>query len=298
VTVELKQALSQYKARVESYLQHKLESQLQNDEVLYQAMKYGLLEGGKRMRPFLVYATGSLINTPLSELDAPAAALECIHSYSLIHDDLPAMDDDDLRRGQPTVHKKFDEATAILAGDALQSLAFDILAHHQYQTTESSNIVKMIGLLSHNSGYDGMCGGQALDLSHTNQTITLEQMQQVHRLKTGALIKSAIVMASYCGQGFNDEQRQHLSNFADNIGLAFQVQDDILDVIGDTEVMGKPKGSDQQANKSTYVALLGLEQAQQKAQDLYQKSVDALAQLPYDTQLLRAFAHYVVQRNH
>lgn len=298
MTVDLKQALSQYKTRVESYLRQRIDTMTQNDPLLHQAMAYGLLQGGKRMRPFLVYATGSLIETPLEELDAAAAALECIHSYSLIHDDLPAMDDDDLRRGEPTVHIKYDEATAILAGDALQSLAFEVLSTHNYQTTDSGNIVKMIQLLSSNSGYHGMCGGQALDLSHTNQSISLQQMQQMHRLKTGALIRSAVLMASYCGKGFNDEQRNQLNIFADNIGLAFQIQDDILDVIGDTEVMGKPKGSDEQANKSTYVALLGLEQAQQKAQTLYQQSIDALKQLPYDTQLLQAFAQYVVQRNH
>jgi len=292
------EALGQYKARVETQLSQKLEQLTPNDATLLNAIEYGLLQGGKRMRPFLVYATGALVQTPLSELDAPAAAIECIHSYSLIHDDLPSMDDDDLRRGQPTVHKKFDEATAILAGDSLQSLAFEILAGHDYQHTSTTNILKMTQLLAHNSGYSGMCGGQALDLSNTNQSVDLSQMQQMHRLKTGALITTAVMLGSYCGGGFTTEHRQQLEQFAQSIGLAFQVHDDVLDVIGDTQTLGKPKGSDQQANKSTYVSLLGLEAAQQKAQLLYEQSITALHKLPFNTELLQAFAKYVVQRNH
>lgn len=295
---DLKSHLNQYKQRVEQVLLQQLTELQPNNVELLDAIKHGLLNGGKRMRPFLVYATGSLTSKNLNDLDAPAAAIECIHSYSLIHDDLPAMDDDDLRRGLPTVHKKYDEATAILAGDSLISLAFTILAKHQYQTTPVQNVLKMIEMLGHQSGYAGMCGGQALDLSSTNKNIPLEGMEQMHRLKTGALIKTAILMGSYCAPGFEPQHRQHLIEFADNIGLAFQVHDDILDVIGDTDTIGKPKGSDEQANKSTYVSLLGLALAQQKAQDLYQNSLKALAQLPFDTQKLEAFAWYVIHRNH
>ena len=294
----LKQQLTAYKNRVEQTLEQQVNALETNSETLFDAIKHGLLNGGKRMRPFLVYATGSLTGQNLHDLDAPAAAIECIHSYSLIHDDLPAMDDDDLRRGLPTVHKKFDEATAILAGDSLISLAFTILAKHQYEATPIANVLKMIELLGHHSGYAGMCGGQALDLSNTNKKIPLEGMEQMHRLKTGALIKTAVLMGSYCSKGFEVQHRQHLIEFADNIGLAFQVHDDILDVIGDTDTIGKPKGSDEQANKSTYVSLLGLELAKQKAQDLYQNSLTALEQLPFDTQSLEAFAWYVIHRNH
>jgi farnesyl diphosphate synthase len=295
---DLLTSLSEHKSRIEDFLSHKLDALEVNHVQLHQAMRYGLLQGGKRIRPFLVYATGGLTTSQLHDLDAPAAALECIHSYSLIHDDLPAMDDDELRRGLPTVHKKFDQATAILAGDSLLSLAFELLTSHDYQHTSPANVLKMVQLLAHHSGYPGMCGGQALDLSNTNKAVDLAAMEQMHQLKTGALIKSAVLMASYCNNDITEPQRQLLATFAHNIGLAFQVQDDILDVIGDTQVIGKPKGSDQQANKSTYVSLLGLEQAQQKAQDLYQQSLLALQQLPYDTRLLEAFALFVVQRNH
>ncbi len=294
----LQQSLKQHKSRIEQFLQQKLTALTPNDQQLLSAMQHGLLQGGKRMRPYLVYATGSLTQTNLDDLDAPAAAMECMHSYSLIHDDLPAMDDDDLRRGEPTVHKKFDEATAILAGDCLQSLAFDLLSSHPYQQTRPQGVIEMIKLLSHLSGYEGMCGGQALDLAGTDRNIDLAALEQMHRLKTGALIKCAILMASHCSNGFSDTDRIHLSDFADAIGLAFQVQDDILDVVGDTATLGKPKGSDMAANKSTYVSLLGLTQAKAKADDLYQQSIKALQQLPYDTQLLEAFASYVVQRNH
>ena len=296
--LKLTESLKRHKARIEQFLQHKLDDLPTNSPSLLAAMKHGLLQGGKRIRPYLVYATGSLTNTNEHDLDAPAAALECIHSYSLIHDDLPAMDDDDLRRGLPTVHKQFDEATAILAGDSLISLAFDILASHPYRQTQPASVLEMIKLLGKHSGYDGMCGGQALDLSYTDQSVDLQALEQMHKLKTGALISSAVMMASYCSDQFSESDRLHLANFARAIGLAFQVQDDILDVTGDTEVLGKPQGSDVAANKSTYVALLGLDKARQKADDLFHESLHALQQLPYDTRLLEAFASFVVQRNH
>lgn len=295
--------LNTHKQRVEQVLQRQVNTLHANDPQLLAAIKHGLLMGGKRIRPYLVYATGSLTNRSasneyLSDLDAPAAAIECIHCYSLIHDDLPAMDNDDLRRGNPTVHKKFNEATAILAGDSLISLAFTLLSQHPYQQTSSANALKMIELLSQHSGYIGMCGGQALDLSYTGKNITLTDMEHMHQLKTGALIKTSVLMASYCSPGFTPEHRHHLDEFATHIGLAFQVQDDILDVIGETQIIGKQVGSDQQADKSTYVSLLGLPAAQQKAQELYLKSLDALSRLPFNTEKLEAFAWYVVQRNH
>ncbi len=290
--------LDTYKKRVEAYLLNHLSNMQVNDPKLLDAMHHGLLQGGKRMRPFLVYATGTLVGAEQADLDAPAAAIECIHSYSLIHDDLPAMDDDDLRRGKPTVHKAFDEATAILAGDSLQAMAFDILAKHNYRQTQPKDVLNMVALLADNSGYNGMCGGQALDLSYTDKAVDIASLETMHQLKTGALITTAVILASYSNDKFSDNDRLHLTQFAKAIGLAFQVQDDILDVVGDTAVLGKPKGSDLAANKSTYVALLGLEQAKQKAQQLYNDSLEALDKLPYNTELLQAFAHFVVQRNH
>jgi farnesyl diphosphate synthase len=297
-STKLVESLSSHKLRIEQFLQQKLDNLDVNDQRLLDAMKHGLLQGGKRIRPYLVYAIGSLASAQEHDLDAPAAALECIHSYSLIHDDLPAMDDDDLRRGLPTVHKQFDEATAILAGDSLISLAFEILASHSYQQTRPQAVVEMIRLLAQHSGYIGMCGGQALDLSNTDVTVGMAALEQMHQLKTGALIKSAVLMASYCSASFSDEDRVYLAEFANAIGLAFQVQDDILDVIGDTEVIGKPKGSDISANKSTYVSLLGLEAAKNMTQTLYQQSIEALQKLPYNTRLLEAFAAFVIHRNH
>jgi farnesyl diphosphate synthase len=208
------------------------------------------------------------------------------------------MDNDDLRRGEPTTHIKYGENTAILAGDSLHSLAFELLAAHDYQQTTAVDVIEMIKLLSHHGGYPGMCGGQAIDLASVGIAIDLGTLERMHRLKTGALIKCAVLMASYCASGFSRQDRRHLSDFADTLGHAFQVQDDILDVVGDTAVLGKPSGSDLIANKSTYVSLLGLEQAKDKANTLYLQSIRALQQLPYDTQLLQAFAAYVVQRNH
>jgi farnesyl diphosphate synthase len=266
------------------------------DPRLLSAMQYSLLLGGKRLRPFLVYSVGRALGAQMADLDGPAAAIECLHTYSLIHDDLPAMDDDDLRRGQPTCHKAFDEATAILAGDALQTLAFDILAHHPYQQVNSDRQLQMIRELARQSGYLGMCGGQAIDLAHTNKTMTLAALEQMHQLKTGALIRCAVQFGWLCSP---DQQPQHLQallHYASAIGLAFQVQDDILDIEGDTATLGKPQGSDLEANKVTYPALLGLEPARKKAEELVAQAQQALHTLPYDTTELAALASYVIAR--
>ncbi len=266
------------------------------DPRLLNAMQYSLLLGGKRLRPFLVYSVGRALGAQMADLDGPAAAIECLHTYSLIHDDLPAMDDDDLRRGQPTCHKAFDEATAILAGDALQTLAFDILAHHPYQQVNSDRQLQMVRELARQSGYLGMCGGQAIDLAHTNKTMTLAALEQMHQLKTGALIRCAVQFGWLCSP---DQQPQHLQallHYASAIGLAFQVQDDILDIEGDTATLGKPQGSDLEANKVTYPALLGLEPARKKAEELVAQAQQALHTLPYDTTELAALASYVIAR--
>lgn len=265
---------------------------------LRQAMEYSLLMGGKRIRPFLVYATGEMLNISLSDLDTCALALECIHAYSLVHDDLPAMDDDGLRRGHPTCHIAYDEATAILVGDALQTLAFDILANHPLSADNENRRIDLIRVLSRAAGFQGMCGGQAMDLDATNQSIGLEQLEQLHQKKTGALIQAAIEMAGILAADIIDAHRHHLASYARGIGLAFQVQDDILDIVGDTQTLGKPAGSDQSLNKSTYPELLGLEGAREMAQDLLQQSLQALQALPYNSTILREFAGYIVNRDH
>ncbi len=266
------------------------------DQRLQHAMRYSLLLGGKRLRPFLVYSVGRMLGAVTTDLDGPAAAIECLHTYSLIHDDLPAMDDDDLRRGQPTCHKAFDEATAILAGDALQTLAFEILTQHQYQAVNSDRQLQLVRELARQSGYQGMCGGQAIDLAHTNKTMTLKDLEQMHSLKTGALICCAVHFGWLCSPDQNPAHLAALLQYARAIGLAFQVQDDILDIEGDTATLGKPQGSDLQANKVTYPALLGLAAAKQKAADLVDEARQTLHTLPYDTTELAELASYVIAR--
>ncbi|MCG3729419.1 (2E,6E)-farnesyl diphosphate synthase [Vibrio cincinnatiensis] len=263
---------------------------------LIEAMRYGLLLGGKRARPYLVYITGQMLGCKLSDLDTPACAVECIHAYSLIHDDLPAMDDDELRRGKPTCHIKFDESTAILTGDALQTLAFTILSEGPLSAQGESNRIKMIQTLAQASGAQGMCLGQALDLAAENRTVTLQELETIHHNKTGALMRCAIRTGAMAAGQAGLEILPQLDRYAAAIGLAFQVQDDILDIISDTETLGKPQGSDQQLNKSTYPALLGLEGAINKAQALFEEALEALRAIPYNTEHLEAFARYVIER--
>lgn len=267
---------------------------------LVEAMHYGALLGGKRLRPFLVYATGQMFNVSPATLDAPAAAVECIHAYSLIHDDLPAMDDDDLRRGQPTCHIKYGEANAILAGDALQTLAFTILSEAPMPEVSDKDRLAMISELAQASGVAGMCGGQALDLQAEGQQVSLTDLERIHRHKTGALIRAAVRLGALSAGEKGRAALPVLDRYAQSIGLAFQVQDDILDVVGDTATLGKRQGADQQLGKSTYPALLGLEQAQIKARDLIDDAHRAMAQLAaqsLDITALEALANYIIQRN-
>ena len=287
-----------FQQRINHFLEQQLSSLEINDDKLHQAMSYGLLIGGKRIRPYLVYITGEALGVELSDLDGIAGALECIHAYSLIHDDLPAMDDDDLRRGQPTCHKAFDEATAILAGDSLQTLAFDILANHTFSQAVQPKQIKLIQRLISASGYQGMCGGQALDLAATNKTIILPQLETLHSLKTGALLEASVLMVADCVKNISPENKQALKEYAQLVGLAYQVQDDIIDITSTQEQLGKPSGSDLAANKSTYPALLGLQGAQEKAENLFQQALQALARLPYNTQSLANFATFIIKRSH
>ncbi|TKI06298.1 (2E,6E)-farnesyl diphosphate synthase [Martelella alba] len=273
---------------------------LDNGESLVQAMRYGALLGGKRLRPFLVYNTGRLFGLTPDALDAPAAAIECVHAYSLIHDDLPAMDDDDLRRGQPTCHIRFGEATAILAGDALQTLAFAILADAPVPSLADRDRLAMISTLAQASGAGGMCLGQALDLAAEGRTVSLPALETIHRRKTGDIIRAAVKLGALAAGEPGRQALPYLDRYATAIGLAFQVQDDILDVVGDTAILGKRQGADQHLGKNTYPALLGLDGARAKARDLHNESLASLeyvAALGYDTSTLAALARFVIERD-
>lgn len=292
--IKLSNQVERLRQRVDQQLLTKLAQLDTQPARLKQAMQYSLTVGGKRIRPVLTYLTGEMLGMPLSQLDPLALAVECIHAYSLIHDDLPAMDDDDLRRGQPTCHIAFDEATAILAGDSLQTLAFSLLTKMTTDVPAEQRLA-CVELLANAAGFNGMCGGQAIDLAATGQSISLSQLETLHRKKTGALIQAAVLMPALLSNQM-DETITGLRRFADLIGLAFQVQDDILDIISDTETLGKPQGSDIEAGKSTYPALMGLEQAQQHASDLFEQALHALRALPYNSDNLQHFAGYLINR--
>lgn len=292
--------LTAHHTRVNQALQRFIAPLPFQNSPLVNAMEYGALLGGKRLRPFLVYATGEMLGADDAALDAPAAAVECIHAYSLIHDDLPAMDDDSLRRGQPTCHIKFGEDTAILAGDALQTLAFSILADTPMPGVSAEYRVAMLSELAQASGVAGMCGGQALDLAAEGQQVNLAALEQIHRHKTGALIRSAVRLGALAAGERGRAALPALDRYANAIGLAFQVQDDILDVVGDTAIIGKRQGADQYLGKSTYPALMGLDGARAKAWDLYQESLSALETLAahsFTTTSLQALASYIIERN-
>nr|WP_255698577.1 farnesyl diphosphate synthase [Halomonas desiderata] len=257
------------------------------------AMRHALLVGGKRLRPLLVYLAGRSLGASDEALDAPAAAVELIHAYSLVHDDLPAMDDDDLRRGQPTVHRAFDEATAILAGDALQSLAFEVLARAAHP-----RLPALILTLAVAAGRDGMVGGQALDLAAVGGHPDVEALATMHAHKTGALICAAVRMGALTAVPEQDPRVAALDRYAEALGLAFQIHDDVLDVIGDTQTLGKASGADAARDKPTYPALLGLEGARRRAQELTDEALAALAPLGEAGDPLARLARYMIERDH
>ncbi|MBZ5487648.1 (2E,6E)-farnesyl diphosphate synthase [Halomonas aquamarina] len=257
------------------------------------AMRHGLLVGGKRLRPLLVYLAGRALGARDSDLDAPAAAIELIHAYSLIHDDLPAMDDDDLRRGQPTVHIAYDEATAILAGDALQTLAFEVLAR-----TTHPRLGSLVMTLATASGRAGMVAGQALDLAAVGGHPDVDALAHMHAHKTGALIVAAVRLGGLIAVDDADPRLEALTRYARAIGLAFQIHDDVLDVTGDTATLGKTSGADAARAKPTYPSLLGLDGAQHKAQTLIDEAIAALAPLGEQAAPLAELAHYMIERDH
>lgn len=295
--MSIKEKIKRAQDDVANTLNLYFEQALESDSVIKEAAHYSLMNGGKRLRPFLVYTTGKILGANKHDLDILAAAIECIHSYSLVHDDLPAMDDDDLRRGRPTCHIAYGEAQAILAGDALQAMAFEMIAKHSFQCSSQAQL-KMIAELAHASGLQGMVAGQGKDIAATNKTITVGELEHIHKLKTGALINCAITLGALCSPNICQKTLDNLSTFGYAIGLAFQVHDDILDVEGDTIILGKPQGSDIAANKATYPALLGMLGAKQKAQNLIQQAHEALANIDADTTDLAALANYLIERDH
>ncbi|NYS61201.1 (2E,6E)-farnesyl diphosphate synthase [Vreelandella salicampi] len=280
-------------ARVDAMLSALFEARPATAPRLEAAMRHGLLVGGKRLRPLLVYLAGRALGADDEALDAPAAAIELIHAYSLIHDDLPAMDDDDLRRGQPTVHIAYDEATAILAGDALQTLAFEVLA-----STPHPRLGSLVRTLATASGRDGMVAGQALDLDAVGGHPEVDALAHMHAHKTGALIEAAVRLGGLIAVAETDPRLEALSRYARTIGLAFQIHDDVLDVTGDTATLGKASGADAAREKPTYPSLLGLEGAQRKARTLIDEAIAALAPLGENAAPLADLAHYMIKRDH
>lgn len=295
-TEALQARMRGYQSRVQTVLESALPAADLSPQRLHAAQRYAVLGGGKRLRPLLVYCTGEALGLDPSALDAAAAAVELIHSYSLVHDDLPAMDDDDLRRGQPTTHRAFDEATAILAGDALQVLAFSLLARDRAAGVSSEARLKMIQILADASGTAGMAGGQALDLAAVGRNLDLEALEAMHRLKTGALIRASVLLAAACAPDLTASEWDALDGYSQDIGLAFQIQDDILDVEGSIEVLGKAIGADAARSKPTYPSLLGPEAAKTRARELQRRACDRLELFNGRAKTLAWLASYVIDR--
>jgi geranylgeranyl pyrophosphate synthase len=286
-----------YRERIERVLERALQLPDAGSTRLVEAMRYSALGGGKRLRPTLVYTAGVALGAPLEALDDPAAAVELIHVYSLIHDDLPAMDDDDLRRGRPSCHKAFDEATAILAGDALQAVAFDLLAGRADQSpAEAFCRLAMVRLLSAGIGVAGMAGGQAIDLESVGHRLDLAALQRMHRLKTGALIETSLLLGAAAAGVLSGPKWQALHEYGAAIGLAFQIQDDILDVTGTTAEIGKVAGADAAHDKPTYTSLMGLDGARAAAEGQRQRALAAIEPLGAAGRDLAALADFVIGR--
>ena len=296
MSASFKARVSDYTARIEKVLERWLPPAEKRPERLHSAMRYAVLGGGKRLRPLLIYATGETLGLAPERLDGPAAAVEIIHAYSLIHDDLPAMDDDELRRGRPTCHIAYDEATAILAGDALQVLAFQILAEDPAMNVSPAARVEMLKSVSTASGSAGMAGGQAMDLAAAGKTLDLAELELMHIYKTGALIRASVMLGAQSAAGLAADKYSALDRYAKCVGLAFQIQDDILDVEGETATLGTKAGADSALNKPTFPSILGLEKSKRRAQDLKQEALAALAPFGDAAEPLRYLAEYIVSR--
>jgi len=261
---------------------------------LHEAMRYAVLDGGKRVRPLLAFAAGELSGADVARVDIAAAAVELIHAYSLVHDDMPCMDDDVLRRGKPTCHVQYDEATALLVGDSLQTLAFQLLAEHRLND-DAARQLEMVKLLAVASGSRGMAGGQAIDLASVGKSLTLPELEFMHIHKTGALIRAAVLLGAHCGS-VSETQLAKLDHFGKLIGLAFQVVDDVLDCEADTATLGKTAGKDADNDKPTYVSLLGIQGARDMAQRLHREALETLAEFGEAAQRLRELADFIVLR--
>lgn len=292
----LQERLDPLRRRTDAAIERLLPPADQVPERLHEAMRYAMTGTGKRLRPALVFAAAESIGSPdPGPCDVPAVAVECIHAYSLVHDDLPAMDDDDWRRGQPTCHRAFDEATAILVGDALQSLAFELLAT---APSDAEGCRRMLACLARASGSHGMAGGQALDLGAVGQTLDRAALEQMHGRKTAALIAASVELGALAAGERDDDRLEALRRYGHAVGLAFQIHDDVLDVAGDTATLGKTQGADAARGKPTYPSALGLEEARRLAQMRADEAIEALSALPGETDLLRAIARYCVERDH
>lgn len=290
--------LASWQHRVEQQLALRLPSSESEPKRLHEAMRYSVLGGGKRVRPALVYATAEALDLPQEAIDGAACAVELIHVYSLVHDDLPAMDNDDLRRGRPTCHKAFDEATAILAGDALQVLAFQTLVRGPGLPDDANTRLQLVDLLSQASGTRGMAGGQALDLAALGKHLSIEEIETMHAHKTGALIRACVMMAAACARELSPAIRAALDEYATAIGLAFQIQDDVLDVEGDPALLGKATGADSALNKPTYPSVAGIERARERVRELHDRALSALASTTIKIDSLIAMSNWLVLRRH
>lgn len=290
--------LEQWRARVEAQLDARLPALNAKPERLHAALRYSVLGGGKRVRPLLVYATARSLGIDEARVDGAACAVELIHAYSLVHDDLPAMDNDDLRRGRPTCHKAFDEAIAILVGDSLQVLAFQMLASGPGLPDDPQTRLRLVELLAASSGTFGMAGGQALDLAANGQQLTIESVEDMHARKTGALIHASVMMAATCAPELTEAQSSALDRYARDLGLAFQIQDDLLDIEGDAQLLGKATGADKARGKPTYPAVAGVEAARERVQQLHRRALRSLEMLGVNAAPLIAVSDWLVLRNH
>lgn len=282
--------------RVGHRLDHWLPPATVHPNLLHEAMRYAVLSGGKRLRPLLVYATGQALAVPWETLDGPACAVELIHAYSLVHDDLPSMDDDDLRRGMPTCHRAYGEGMAVLAGDALQTLAFEVLAHDPHLEVSPQARLKMIEALARASGSRGMAGGQAIDLTAVGRELNIAELENMHIHKTGALIRASVALGALCHADLAADTHERLDYYAKCLGLAFQIRDDILDVEGETATLGKTAGADTRLDKPTYPSVIGLAAAKERAHELVEHALEQIRPLGEAGEGLRHIAQYVVAR--
>jgi geranylgeranyl pyrophosphate synthase len=290
--------LESWRLRMESALAARLPEPDRVPARLHEAMRYSVLGGGKRIRPALVFATARAVGLAEDDVEAAACAIELVHVYSLVHDDLPAMDNDDMRRGRPTCHKAYDEATALLVGDALQPLAFQLLACDPTLRASPAVRLRLIDMLAHAIGTLGMAGGQAIDLASQGMRLDIGQVDDMHARKTGAVIRASVLMAAECAPALSPDLTAALSRFANAVGLAFQIQDDVLDVTGDASLLGKATGADSDRGKPTYPSIIGISASQQRVRHLHNQAIQALAPLGDAAATLRSLAHWLLSRQY